>query len=85
MQIKVPQIVEVFKFLPTGIFYTKLILLCKRVAFDIHLQRYMCKRHLGVIDDFELEKEYRPESNQLQYDSLDQLRNYLLQFPRKAA
>jgi hypothetical protein len=45
----------------------------------------MCKRHLGVIDDFELEQEYRPESNQLQYDSLDQLRNYLLQYPRKAA
>ena len=85
MQIKVPQVVEIFKFLPTGIFYTKLILLCKRVAFDIHLQRYMCKRHLGVVDDFELEREYLPQGCKLQYDSLDQLRDYLQQFPRKAA
>lgn len=77
MQIKVPQIVEVFKFLPTGLFYTKFILLCKRVALDIHLQRYMCKRHLGVVDDFDLEREYWPQNNQLQYDSLDQLRDYL--------
>lgn len=71
--LKVPQIVEVFRYLPTGSFYTKLMLLCKRIAFDLHLQRYMCKRHLGVVDDFGLESEYHPSENNplLQYGTLE--------------
>lgn len=45
----------------------------------------MCKRHLGVVDDFALEQYYAQQNSLPQYDTLEQLRSYLQQFPRKSA
>ncbi len=59
---QVPVIVEIFKYLPTGDFFNKHVYLCKRVAKDFHLSKYMCRRHLGIIEDQEHELYYLPEA-----------------------
>ena len=55
-------IVEIIRYLPTADFFKKHIFICKRIAQDIYLKRFMCKRHLGIIDDFGLEIKYHPEA-----------------------
>lgn len=85
MKMHTPVIVEIIKFLPTGHFFQKHIFLCKRIARDVHLKRYMCKRHLGIIEDKEQEQSYHPQASLSQYESVDRLGLYLNTYTRKSA
>lgn len=85
MQLSIPVIVEILKFLSTGHFFNKHVYLCKRVAKDFHLSKYMCRRHLGIVEDQEHELDYLPQASHDQYSSLKHLGLYLNAFTRKSA
>jgi len=48
-------ICEVLKYLPAREFFITHIFLNKRVFNDKMLHKHLCKRHLGLIEDMDLE------------------------------